>query len=295
MPLREARESGEHRVRAPSSTGHSILGGRREPRAIESLDARRALRRFGPPVLFAVAMLAVWQIYVALSGIGESILPSPVEVARTLVSDRGALAPATLTTVAEIAIGYGAAIVVGGVLAVALGSSALVERATYPWLVISQLVPVPAIAALVVVWTGFGLGSKVLVIALVSFFPIAVNTLDGLRASDPDLLDMLATLGAGRWERMRLAQAPTALPYLFSGLRVAAVLAVIGAVFAEWVGSYDTGLGNLILIYNNQTATPAEFAAVVVLAAIGIALFGLVGLAERVLLPWNRVVDRNRA
>jgi ABC-type nitrate/sulfonate/bicarbonate transport system permease component len=174
-------------------------------------------------------------------------------------------------------------------LAVVVSSSSIVERAAYPWLVISQLIPVPAIAALVVVWSGFGISSKVIVIALVSFFPIAVNTIDGLRSTEPELLDLLATLGAGRLEQLRLARAPSALPYLFSGLRIAAVLSVIGAVFAEWVGSYSTGLGSLILIYNNETATPAEFATIVLLAGIGIALFAAVGLAERAALPWYRV------
>jgi ABC-type nitrate/sulfonate/bicarbonate transport system permease component len=275
-------------VSRPSPTAALILGGHLEPRTIESLDARRLLRRFAPPLVFALLVLGAWQLYVALSAVSQSVLPSPLEVARALVTDRGTLAPSAWTTLSEILIGYGVAVAVGVALAVAVASSSLVERAAYPWLVISQLVPVPAIAALVVVWAGFGIGSKVIVIALVSFFPIAVNTIDGLRSTEPELLDLLATLGAGRTQQLRLARAPSALPYLFSGMRVAAVLAVIGAVFAEWVGSYSTGLGSLILIYNNETATAAEFATIVLLAAIGIALFAAVGLAERAALPWYR-------
>ena len=255
----------------PSSTTALVLAGRLEPRTIESLDARRLLRRFAPPLVFALLVLGAWQLYVVLAAVSESVLPSPVEVARALINDRGTLAPSAWTTLSEILIGYGVAIVVGVALALAVSSSSLVERAAYPWLVISQLVPVPAIAALVVVWSGFGISSKVIVIALVSFFPIAVNTIDGLRSTEPELLDLLATLGAGRTQQLRLARAPSALPYLFSGLRVAAVLSVIGAVFAEWVGSYSTGLGSLILIYNNETA------------------FAAVGLAERTALPWYRV------
>ncbi|HUB75468.1 MAG TPA: ABC transporter permease subunit, partial [Solirubrobacteraceae bacterium] len=157
------------------------------------------------------------------------------------------------------------------------------------------LVPVPAIAALIVVWTGFGIASKVLVVALVSFFPIAVNTIDGLRATEPELIELLRTLGAGRAAQLRLARLPGALPYLFSGLRVAAALAVIGAVFAEWVGSYQTGLGYLILEYNNQTATAPEFAAIVLLALVGIALFAAVGAIERVALPWRPLSDGTAA
>ncbi|HEX2702065.1 MAG TPA: ABC transporter permease [Solirubrobacteraceae bacterium] len=273
----------------PTSTTALVLGGCLEPRAIESLDARRLLRRVAPPLVFALAVLGAWQLYVALSAVSESVLPSPLEVARTLVRDRGTLVPSAWTTLSEILIGYAVAIAVGVALALALSYSSLAERAAYPWLVISQLVPVPAIAALVVVWSGFGISSKVIVIALVSFFPIAVNTIDGLRSADPELIDLLATLGAGRFAQLRLARVPSALPYLFSGLRVAAVLSVIGAVFAEWVGSYSTGLGSLILIYNNETATAAEFATIVLLGGVGIALFAAVGLLERVALPWYRV------
>jgi ABC-type nitrate/sulfonate/bicarbonate transport system permease component len=161
----------------------------------------------------------------------------------------------------------------------------LVESAIYPWLVVSQMVPIPAIAPIIVIWFGFDLRPKVVVIALVSFFPIAVNTIDGLRSAEAGLLDLLRTFGAGRRRRLRIVQIPAALPFAFSGLRVAAALAVIGAVFAEWVGSSE-GLGHLILVLNNQTATAEMFAVITVLAAIGIGLFALVSLLERLLLPW---------
>jgi ABC-type nitrate/sulfonate/bicarbonate transport system permease component len=274
-------------MNVPSRTA-LLLGGRREPQAIESFDLRRALRHLAPPLIFGVVVLGAWQLYVALSGDRESILPSPLEVARALIRDRGVLASSAGTTLGEILLGYGAAIVLGVTFAVAMSSSPLVKRAIYPWLVISQLIPIPAIAVIVVVWTGFDILPKVIVVALVSFFPIAVNAVDGLRATDPELLDLLRTLGAGRWQRLRIAQAPSALPYLFSGLRVAAALAVIGVVFAEWVGS-TSGLGNLILTYSNQTETPDVFATVAVLAVIGVALFSAVGLLERIALPWYRV------
>ncbi|MGA2470543.1 MAG: ABC transporter permease [Solirubrobacteraceae bacterium] len=271
-----------------------MLGGRLEPRAPQSLHARSLLRRVGPPIAFGVIVLALWQAYVALSGVRQQVVPSPLEVARALVRDRAVIASGAGTTLEEILIGYGVAIVVGVALALALASSRLVERSVYPWLVVSQLIPIPAIAVVVVLWTGFDIVPHVIVIALVSFFPVAVNTIDGLRSTDADLLDLLATLGAGRWRRMRLAQAPSALPFLFSGLRVAAALAVIGAVIAEWVGA-TSGLGKLILSYEDQTATPDVFAVVVVLAVIGVALFSAVGLLERVALPWYRVAGEQDA
>jgi ABC-type nitrate/sulfonate/bicarbonate transport system permease component len=276
----------------PSRTA-LLLGGRLEPRALESFDLRGALRRLAPPLLFGVAVLGAWQLYVALSGVRETILPSPIEVGRALVRDRSVLAPSAWTTLEEVLLGYAIAVALGVLLALVVSSSRVAERAIYPWLVISQLIPIPAIAPLVVIWTGFDIRPKLIIIALVSFFPVAVNTIDGLRATDPDLLDLLRSLGAGRWQRLRLARAPSALPSLFSGLRVAAALAVIGAVFAEWVGS-SSGLGYLILSYNAQTATPDVFAAVVILAVIGVALFAAVGLLERVALPWYRAESEVR-
>lgn len=266
------------------------LGGRVAPRPLAGASPRALAARALPPLCLGVIVVALWQAYVAISGVRESIFPSPLEVARALVRDRSVLLSGTGTTLSEILLGFAAAIVVGVALALAVSSSRLIERALYPWLVVTQMIPVPAIAPVVVLWTGFDIRPRVIVIALVSFFPIAVNTIDGLRATDAELLGLLRTLGAGRRQLFRVAKLPAALPYLFSGLRVSAALAVIGAVFAEWVGS-SGGLGYLILTYNSQTETPDVFAAIVVLAAIGVALFAAVGIAERLLIPWWRLED----
>ncbi|ADB52668.1 ABC transporter permease [Conexibacter woesei] len=238
-----------------------------------------------PPLLFLIAILVIWQVGVKVSGTEESTLPAPTDVFSAMWDNRTLLADNAWVTIKEILIGYSLAIVLGVGLAVLLASSVLAERAMYPWLVVSQMVPIPAIAPILVIWTGFDMRPKVIVIMLVSFFPIAVNTLDGLKSTEPELLNLLKTLGAGRWKRFRTAQLPSSLPFLFSGLKIGAALSVIGAVFAEWVGA-DAGLGYLILTLNNQVATAEMFATIIVLAAIGIALFGLVRLFERLLLPW---------
>jgi len=281
-----------------SSAGSRLalaLGGRLEPRPRGGAGARRGRTRglawrILPPLAFGAALVGLWQLYVAVSGVHPSTLPSPAAVWRALVRDRSVLASAAGTTLAEIGLGYAVAIVVGVGLAVAVSSSRLAERAIYPWLVVSQMIPIPALAPIVVVWTGFDIRPKLIVIALVTFFPIAVNTIDGLRATDRELVGLLRTLGAGRASVFRIARLPTALPYLFSGLRVGAAFAVIGAVFAEWVGSTG-GLGVLILDYGNQAATADVFATVAVLAVIGVALFTAVGVVERVAVPWWRVAD----
>jgi ABC-type nitrate/sulfonate/bicarbonate transport system permease component len=266
------------------------LGGRLEPRPRAAPSPRTIALRVAPPLCLGVVVVLLWQCYVAVSGVRESIFPSPLEVARALGGDSGILVSAGWTTLSEILLGYAAAIIVGVSLAVAVSSSRLIERALYPWLVVTQMIPVPAIAPVVVLWTGFDIRPRVIVIALVSFFPIAVNTIDGLRATDAELVGLLRTLGAGRRQLFRVARLPTALPYLFSGLRVSAALAVIGAVFAEWVGA-SNGLGFLILSYSSQTETADVFAVIAVLAVIGVALFALVGIAERLLIPWWQLED----
>ncbi len=246
---------------------------------------RRIAAQVLPPLLFAIFILGAWQLYVVLGDVRESTLPKPTEVVVSLWDNRALLAENAWVTIKEILLGFLAAIIIGVGLATLIRSSRIIERAIYPWLVVSQMVPIPAIAPIIVIWTGFDMRPKVIVIALVSFFPIAVNTIDGLRAAEPELLNLMKTLKASTWQRFTKAQLPAALPFMFSGLKVAAAFSVIGAVFAEWVGASD-GLGYLILVLNNQTATTDMFAVIVVLASIGIGLFLLVTLVERLMLPW---------
>lgn len=247
--------------------------------------SRRVAAAVLPPFLFAIFVLGAWQLYTVVGDIKESTLPPPTAVAEALWNDRAMLIENAWVTIKEILLGFVAAIILGVGLAVLIRSSRTIERAVYPWLVVSQMVPIPAIAPLLIIWFGFEMQPKIIVIMLVSFFPIAVNTIDGLRAAEPELLNLLKTLKANKWQRFRKAQLPAALPFLFSGLKVAAALSVIGAVFAEWVGASE-GLGYLILVLNNQTATTEMFAVIVTLASIGIALFLIVTLLERLLLPW---------
>ena len=251
--------------------------GRRWPRAASIVA----------PAGFALLVLGAWQLYVGVTDVPESSLPSPTEIARAGWDSRTLLLDNTWVTIVEIALGFALAILLGLLLALLIHSSRTIERAVYPWLVVSQMVPVPAIAPILVIWTGFDLRPKVMVIALVAFFPIVVNAVDGLRAADPGLLRLMRTMGASRFQLLRHGRFPASLPFLFSGLKIAAALSVIGAVFAEWVGSSE-GLGHLILVLNNATDTATMFATIFLLSLIGIALFGLVVLCERLLLPWYR-------
>jgi ABC-type nitrate/sulfonate/bicarbonate transport system permease component len=241
--------------------------------------------RIAPPLVVAAVVIGGWQLYVAVTNINEFLLPPPSRVASAFWSDKSVLASNAWVTIEEIFYGYLLAVAFGVGLAILVHSSRVIERALYPWLVVSQMVPVLAVAPIFVLWTGFDIRPKLMVITLVCFFPIAVNTIDGLRAVDPELLNLLRTLGASRRQRFRMARIPAALPFVFSGLKVSAAFAVLGAVFGEWVGA-NAGLGYEILILNNQSATADMFAVIVVLSVVGIAMFALVAAAERLALPW---------
>jgi ABC-type nitrate/sulfonate/bicarbonate transport system permease component len=262
-----------------------------EPPAPRDRRRPRLARRVLPPLLFSLVVLGAWQAYTELGDINPLLLPSPLAVAQSVVDNAALFADNAVVTLQEILIGFTLGAAAGIGLAVLLTYSRLAERAVYPWLVASQMVPIVAVAPILVVWFGFTIVPKVIVVALVCFFPVVVNTIDGLKAVDPEMVRLMRTLGMSRPRIMRSVRVPSALPYLFSGLKVAMALAVIGAVFGEWVGSSE-GLGYLMLALNNQLATTELFAAVLVLSLMGIALFFLVGLVERLVIPWHHETRR---
>jgi putative hydroxymethylpyrimidine transport system permease protein len=246
---------------------------------------KRRVRDWGPPLLLLALVVAGWELAARLGWVEDYLLPAPSEVARALVEDRDILFPDAWVTAQEVLLGFVLALAAGLAVAVGLHLSPMLRRALYPIVVASQAVPVIVIAPILVIWFGFGMGPKLMVIALICFFPIAVNTLDGLRAVDRDQVRMLQTLGAGRWDVLRRLELPSALPYLFSGAKVAVAVAVIGAVFGELVGS-DAGLGHAIQVGTAQLLTARVFAAVLLLSAMAIALFVLVSAVERRAVPW---------
>jgi ABC-type nitrate/sulfonate/bicarbonate transport system permease component len=251
-------------------------------------NRRERTLRIVAPIVFSVLVIGVWELYCVASGVSAETLPKPQQVWDALVEQRSLLLDASWRTIQAVLIGFACAVVVGVALGAAIHASRVVEAAVYPWLVVTQMIPIPAVAPIFVIWFGFDIRPKVLVVALVAFFPVVVNTVDGLRAVDPEMVSLLRTLGASRRRIYRVARLPAALPFIFSGMKVAAAFSVIGAVFGEWVGTFvgEEGLGSLILQFNNQSATAEMFACIVVLAVVGIALFLLVGLAERLTLPW---------
>jgi ABC-type nitrate/sulfonate/bicarbonate transport system permease component len=192
-------------------------------------------------------------------------------------------------TLQEVLAGLAVAIVAGVAMAVAIHASRIVERSVYPLVIASQAIPVVALAPLLLIWFGHGLLPKVVMTALIAFFPITVATTDGLRSADRETLDLLRAMGASGSQRFFLVQVPSAMPAFFSGLKVAVAVAVIGAVIGEFVGS-DSGLGHAIILANASLRTDLVFACVAVLAVMAIGLFALVSLIERLALPWRKYV-----
>ena len=244
------------------------------------------------PALLVVALLGLWElaarwdVLADLLNIEDFLVPAPSQIAEALAEDRELLAEDAWVTLQEVVLGFALAVVVGIAFAYLIHLSETARRAFYPLLVGSQTIPIIAIAPILVVWFGYDLGPKLAIIALVCFFPIAVNTIDGLRSVDPDLRKMMRTMGAGRLQTLWRVEAPWALPYTFSGAKIAVAVAVIGAVFGEWAGSNE-GLGHLMITAQSQLLTARVFAAIVVLSAIAICLFGLLTLLERRVVTWK--------
>jgi ABC-type nitrate/sulfonate/bicarbonate transport system permease component len=254
--------------------------------------ARSLARAAIPPALIVCALIVAWEVAARTDAIAEALaiepflIPSPSEIATALSDDRELLADNAWVTLQEILAGFALSLLAGAAFAFALHLSPSLRRAFYPLLVASQTVPIIVVAPILVVWFGYGIGPKLGIIALICFFPITVNTLDGLRSVDPHQVRMMRTLDASRWQILRRVEAPAALPYFFSGAKIAVAVAVIGAVFGEWAGS-DSGLGHLMLQASAQLLTARLFAAVLVLSAFAIALFGVLTLIERRVAWWG--------
>jgi putative hydroxymethylpyrimidine transport system permease protein len=245
------------------------------------------MRRYGLTALALLGFVLLWQLVASLPGVDNLLLASPVETVRALGDDASLLLDNTGVTLLEIFLGLGVAFVLGVAAGIVMHLVRPLRDATYPLLIASQAIPIVTIAPLLVLAFDYGIGPKVAMVALVCFFPITVNLVDGLRATAPELLKLMRSFGASRAQTLWKVELPSALPQLFSGLRLAATVSVIGAVFGEWAGA-ENGLGRLVLLATQQVETPRAYAGILVLALIAIALFAAVSLAERLLVPWRR-------
>lgn len=242
-----------------------------------------------PLVLFVLLVLA-WEALVRVFSLPGYLLPAPTAVFDKLWTLRGRLFDHTLATLYEVFAGFVLAVVVGIVLATLIAHSKFLAEALYPLLVISQVTPQVAVAPLLVIWFGHTDVPKILIAFLVAFFPMVVNTSAGLLRVDPDLVDMMRGLRASRWRIFLMIRLPNALPYIFAGMRISITLAVIGAVVGEFVAG-DKGLGYVVTTGTANTDTALTFAAITILATLGIVLFWIVGVLRRFVLPWAAAED----
>lgn len=262
------------------------------PRARAGARAvRRAAWSYGPPVLLVAAGIGLWELLIRVLDVPQYIWPAPSVIVETLFDEAGSLGSHTWVTLREMIFGFAIALASGLSIGVLLHVSPTLRRAVYPILIASQSIPTVVLAPVFVLVMGFNIGPKLAVIALFCFFPIAVNTVDGLGSVDREYVRMMLTLDASRGSIFRRVEFPSALPAIFTGTRIAATYAAIGAVFGEWTGS-DKGLGYEILLAQAQLDNPRTFAAVLIVTALAVALFLLVALAERLTIPWARGGDR---
>lgn len=273
----------------PTSAGDDT-----SPRPLRS-PWRRALTRLrldvvAPPVASIIGLVVVWDLAVRWRNPAPWLVPAPGDVIEALWRTRSVLGDHLATTVTEAVLGLAVGAVCGALVALALSLSSTARRAVQPLLVVSQSIPAPVLAPLLIVWFGFGIGPKVLVVALVAFFPVAIGTLEGLLTADRELVELLRGLGAGRATTLWRVRVPSALPGLFAGLKVSAAYATFGAVLAEYMGA-SSGLGVYLQRSQASFRTDQLFGAVLLIALTSIVLFGLVSLAARAATPWLHLDD----
>jgi NitT/TauT family transport system permease protein len=242
-------------------------------------------KRAGAFVVFLL-LFVLWEVGVRIFGVKEYLLPPPSKVWTEFLKRYDTVMASAWVTTQEILAGYALAAVVSVPLALWIAYSRFMETAVYPAIVFLQIVPKIAIAPLFIIWFGFGFTPKLLLVFLLSFFPIVVASIVGFKSVDPDIMDFARTTGAGGWRLFAKIRLPQALPHIFTGLKVGAALSATAAVVAEFVAS-DKGLGYLLLQYNGQLETPMVFATVVLLSLIGLVVYYAVELLERFAIPWH--------
>jgi NitT/TauT family transport system permease protein len=288
------------RAAAPGAAGTvpGRVGSAQPPERRTGLDRERLLKILpwvSTPVLLAL-LLGVWQFFVSVVGVSPFILPSPAAVADSLLAllSGGSIWVEIRVTLVEVLAGFAIALVLGMAVGAVLGRIRWLERAVQPAMVAFQVVPKVAFIPLFVIWFGFGPTSKIIMAAILAFFPIMLNVMLGVRSVDPGYRDVMRGLGAGRWATFTNLELPSTLPYIFAGAEVAIVFAVIGAIVGEYLGG-SQGLGHLVVASLNALDAPQLFAVILLLAVMGSVLFLAVTTTKRFVIPWHDSVSTPQA
>lgn len=245
------------------------------------------LHRVLVPIAAVALLLGIWELACDTGLVPAFLLPSPSAVVLALDKDVALVAQHSLTTLAEAALGLGIGVAIGAVFALLMDRFETFYLAFEPLMTISQTIPTIAIAPLLVLWFGYGLAPKVILIVLTTFFPVTVSLVSGFRSVDPDMVDLMRTMGASRWQVFRYVKVPAAADQLFSGLRISATYAIVGAVIAEWLGG-DSGLGVYMTRVRKSFSYDKMFASIIVISALSLALMRLVDVLEHLCMPWKR-------
>jgi NitT/TauT family transport system permease protein len=246
---------------------------------------RRFVRSLGLPLGFAILSVVAWELLCRVAKISPDLLPPPSAVWDVLVGNPQILMEQAIPTTIEIVVSFAVATIVGVLLAAAITSSAVVREALYPNIVMFQVIPKIALAPLFIVWLGVGSRSVIVVGVFIAFFPVVVSSATGLVSVKPDVLQLCRSLTASQWQMFHLARFPYAMPYVFAGMKVGVTMAMIGVVVGEFITA-QAGLGYIIMFASSAGETATVLAAVVVLCAIGLVLYGLVGVGELLVRRW---------
>ncbi|MBU3092811.1 ABC transporter permease [Clostridium sp. CM028] len=239
------------------------------------------------PIVFQLIILFIWQIAVDKWKVPQYILPSPKDIISTLVNIVPSITKHIYATLYEALIGFAISILIALILAILMDNVKIIKKCIYPILVVSQTVPIIALAPLFIIWFGFGILPKIIVVVLVCFFPIVVSLIDGLESVDADMVNLLKTMGASKFQIFTMVKLPSSTVNFFSGLRIAATYSIMGAVIGEWLGG-DKGLGVYMIRAKNSYALDKVFAVIIIIVILSMGLFGLLNLLQYFFTPWTR-------
>lgn len=246
----------------------------------------RLMAAVPPAVWSLIVLLVLWEVVAKVGNIPNYILPAPTAILAEMIAYWPRLLPNSLVTAGEVVFGFLCAVLIGVPIAVVITYSRFMERSVYPLIVASQTVPKVAIAPLLLTWFGYGLAPKIVIVVLLSFFPIVINSVMGLKSASREMIYLARSMGASPWQQFWKFRMPHALPSMFAGFKLATVLAVIGAIIAEFIGA-DKGLGYLILVAGSSFNITRQFAAIILITIIGVVFFWVIERLERFVIPWR--------
>lgn len=239
------------------------------------------------PIIFSISLIIIWELIIKVLEIEKYIMPAPSDIIKALYENFGAMMPHIIATLFESIVGFSIAVLLALILAIIMDLLPMVKKAIYPVFIISQTVPIIALAPLFIIWFGFGALPKIIVVVIVCFFPIVISISDGLEGVDKDLINHFKLMGASKLKRFFHLKLPYGIINFFSGLRIAATYSIMGAVIGEWLGG-DKGLGVYMTRARSTYALDKMFAAIVVIVLMSMIMFYIIGKVEKVLTPWNR-------